>query len=72
MVKLLCLRQNWMTMINNYPEALEHMYQINKLNESGLRDYIGQLRREIIDLKQKIIDLEFKLQYSKGTEHPKS
>lgn len=47
----------------DYKECLEHMNKISFLNEAGLRNYISVLRNENLELKQKIIDLETKLQY---------
>ena len=54
-----------------YEEALENLYQNKKLNEAGLIDYIGILKMEIIDLKQKIIDLEYQLQYKSSIKRKK-
>ncbi len=49
-----------------YEEVLFSLHINKKLNEKGYSDYVGILRREVIDLKQKIIDLENELQYKKG------
>ena len=38
-----------------YEEALERLCLNKQLNEEGLTDYIGILKRQIIDLKLKII-----------------
>lgn len=46
-----------------YAQFLDNMYQNKKLNEDGLSDYIRLLKQEIIGLKQKIMDLEYNLQY---------
>lgn len=46
-----------------YAQFLDNMYQNRKLNEDGLNDYIQLLKQEIISLKQKVMDLEYELQY---------
>lgn len=52
-------------MIKNYEEALEHMFQIEQLNDKGLNDYIKVLRANCNELQQKIIHLEHKIIYKK-------
>lgn len=46
-----------------YKDFMYNLHQNEKLNERGLNEYVGILLREIMDLKQEIIDLEHKLQY---------
>ena len=46
-----------------YEECLENLYQNKKLNEEGLADYVSILKQRVIELKQKIMDLEYQLQY---------
>lgn len=45
-------------MIKNYGEALEHMFDVDMLNEKGLRDYIKILKDKVIELNIKMIDLQ--------------
>jgi len=45
-----------------YEEVLENLYQNRKLNEKGLEEYCGILKRQLIDLRLKVQELEFKRQ----------
>ena len=40
-------------MIKNYEEALGHMYNVDMLNEKGLRDYVKILKNKVTELKIK-------------------
>ncbi len=48
-----------------FEEVLNNLHINGKLNEKGYADYVRILRRDIIDLKQKVMDLESELQYKK-------
>ena len=37
----------------NYEESLAHFYQVDMLNEKGLKDYIKILKNKIIEYKLK-------------------
>lgn len=47
--------------LKNYYEALTHFYDVEMLNEKGLRDYIKILRTKLIDAECRIIALENEL-----------
>jgi len=55
-----------------YEEVLENLYQNRKLNEKGLEEYCGMLKRQLIDLRLKIQDLEFNQRYNKPLKKPKT
>ena len=58
--------------IMEYEEVLENLYQNRKLNEKGLEEYCGMLKRQLIDLRLKIQDLEFNQRYNKPLKKPKT
>ena len=49
-----------------YKEFLRDAYINGQLSTKGLNNYISLLKGEIIDLKQKVIDLKFEIR--KGTQ----
>lgn len=51
--------------LENYEDALAHMWTVQQLNEKGLNEYIGVLHTLIQEYQQKIINLEHQLSYSK-------
>lgn len=52
--------------MTEYSEILYNLYTNKKLNQEGLSDYVKILRQEIIELKEKVIDLEYQLRGAKN------
>jgi hypothetical protein len=53
-------------MISDYKESLVQFYQVDMLNEKGLKEYILILKDDLYKLREKIINLESDSSYKRS------